>query len=74
MDIKKQIRDYNKRENKRIEQKKTDYTIYNGDETCIQVNVVNRLFTESEKQEIINNEWINICSPYDCTGHWIFRR
>lgn len=68
MDIKKKIRDYNKRENKRIEQKKMDYIVYSGNETCIQVNVVNRLFTESEKQEIIDNEWISINSPYDCTG------
>lgn len=27
-------------------------------------------FTEEEKREYINEEWMHINSPYDCTGRW----
>ena len=31
-------------------------------------------FTEEEKQEYIEDNWIRINSPYDCTGKWFTSR
>ena len=39
-------------------------------ESCYIKEWYNSPFTDQEKYEYMENEWIRIYSPYDCTGKW----
>ena len=65
--FKRKAREELKRLNNRV-----DYIHYPTEdgESCWWKEYFDYTFTEEEKQEFIEDRWVHIYSPYDCTGKW----
>ena len=60
---------------KRYNNKDTDDIHYSEDgESCWWKEYFDEPFTEEEKREFIEDRWVHIYSPYDCTGQWFTSR
>lgn len=67
--IKKEIRDTYKEQSRQLEEPQPHYNDEYG-ESCWYKEWFSEPFTEEEKREWIEDHWITINSPYDCTGKW----